>query len=91
MKTIISGLHWFITIILVCIAFLSYNKMRNLETEFGYLCEIQRTIIMNILVEEELKIEEDSHSHGMPRTSSHPFSTTPIKLELSSCRDLPVQ
>lgn len=82
MNKMFSTLHWVITVLLVCIAFSSYNKLRTLEEEFGYMIDVQRTIILNTLVEKELKIEEDSHRDGVPRSSSDPLSAASTEFEL---------
>jgi len=82
MKTIFSGLHWLITLLLVLITFSLYNNLKDLKRDFSYLVDIQRNLILRILVEEEIKIEENSHRDGMPRSGSHPLSAAPSELEL---------
>lgn len=82
MKTILNGLHLFITLLLVLISFSFYNKIRTLEEEFGYMIDVQRTIILNALAEKELRIEENSHRDRVPRSSSDPLSAAPTEFEL---------
>lgn len=82
MKIIFSGLHWFITLLLVFITFSLYINVKQLKQDFSYLVDIQRSLILRILVEEEIKVEEDSYRDGVPRSSGDPFSSAPTKLKL---------
>lgn len=82
MKIILSGLHWLITLLLALIAFSLYSDIKELKQDFSYLVDIQRSLILRILVEEEIKIEEDSYRDGVPRSSGDPFSSAPTELKL---------